>query len=150
MTTIPMVTEYIKQLCKEIGINADDIYSAKAESWYFTKGSVNLQVSFSSYTTVKQTVRTFIRVYSPVYAIPTSVDKKLFLYEELLSANRRFLGMKFCTFPDDGQIYVFGERDIEGMDYNEFYTLINDTASWADQMDDLLVEKFGATTTKSN
>lgn len=143
MTTIPMVKAYIDQLCKEIGTTADAIYSKQTDSWHFTKGSAKLQVCFTSYETVQKTIRTFIRVFAPVYPIPTSPEKKLAVFSECMAGNRLFMGTKFATFPDDGQIYTFSERDIEGMDYNEFATLVNDAASWADQFDDILVEKFG-------
>ncbi len=150
MTTRAMVETYIQQICLEIGTTADAIYSKQTDSWHFTKGSAKLQVCFVSYTTVTQTIRTFIRVFAPVYPIPTSPEKKLNVYSECMAGNRMFMGMKFATFPEDGQLYVFGERPIDGMDYTEFSTLVGDTASWADQMDDLLVQKFGTATTGSN
>lgn len=150
MTTIDMVKVYIQQLCKEIGVKPEDIYSAKTDSWYFTKGSAKLEVCFVSYNTVYNTVRTFIRVFSPIYPIPTAPEKKLAVFAECMAGNRIFMGMKFCTFPDDGQIYVFGERPIDGMDYEEFTTLVNDTASWADQLDDGMVKKFGPATNAMN
>lgn len=150
MMTIDMAKTYIQQLCLEIGTTADAMYSKQTDSWHFTKGSAKLQVCFTSYETVQKTIRTFIRIFAPIYPIPTSPEKKLAVFSESMAGNRLFMGIKFATFPDDGQIYIFSERDINGMDYNEFTTLVNDTASWADQMDDLFVQKFGPATTSHN
>lgn len=150
MTTIPMVKAYIDQLCKEIGTSADAIYSKEADSWYFTQGSAKLQLCFVSYNTVNKTVETYIRVFAPVYPIPTSPDKKLALYTDILELNRQFMGVKFCTYASDGQIYIFTERNINGMDYEEFKSAITDAGYWADMADDELAKKYGPANTAMN
>ncbi len=56
------------------------------------------------------------------------------------------MGVKLSMLPEKGFLYAVAERDIEGMDYQEFKTLISDLGYWSDQLDDVLKERFGSTT----
>jgi hypothetical protein len=145
MTTTEMVKVYVNQLCAEIGCTPESIYSKENNSWFFTKGSASIEVFMSSYETVVKTVRTFVRCFSPVYALPADNQKKMQLYNEALQNNSNFMGVKLSIIPDRGYMYAVAERDIEGMDYIEFKTLISDLGYWADQLDNALHERFGST-----
>ena len=146
MTTSEMVKVYINQLCSEIGCTPESIYSAENNSWSFTRGSVYVEVFLSSYETNVKTVRTFIRCFSPIYAIPTDTLKKAQLFEEALQNNTNCMGVKLSIIPSKGYVYAVAERDIDGMDYTEFTTMLSDLGYWADQMDDALRLRFGSTT----
>lgn len=145
MTTSAMVTVYVNQLCTEIGCTPESIYNKEYNSWSFTRGSASIEVSMCSYETVVKTVRTFVRCFSPVYALPADNTKKIQLFQEALQNNSTMMGIKLGIIPDMGYMYAIAERDIDGMDYNEFKTLVSDLGYWADQLDDLLKERFGAT-----
>jgi hypothetical protein len=147
MTTSEMVKVYVNQLCAEIGCTPESIYNKENNSWFFTRGSASIEVFMSSYETVVKTVRTFVRCFSPVFAIPADNTKKVQLYEEALRNNTNFMGVKLSIMPEKGYMYAVAERDIEGMDYTEFKTLISDLGYWADQLDNLLQERFGSTVT---
>ena len=139
-----MVRVYINQLCAEIGCTPESIYSKENNSWFFTRGSASVEVFMTSYETVVKTVRTFVRCFSPVCAIPADNQKKIQLYEEALQNNTTYMGLKLSIVPEKGFVYAVAERDIEGMDYTEFKTLISDLGYWADQLDDLLLQRFGS------
>ncbi len=145
MTTTEMVKVYVNQLCAEIGCTPESIYSKENNSWFFTRGSATVEVFMSSYETVVKTIRTFIRCFSPVYALPADNQKKMLLYQEALQNNASFMGVKLGIMPEKGFMYAVAERDIEGMDYTEFKTLISDLGYWADQLDNILHERFGST-----
>jgi len=145
MTTNEMVKVYVNQLCAEIGCTPESIYSKENNSWFFTRGSATVEVFMSSYETVVKTIRTFVRCFSPVYALPADSQKKMQLYQEALQNNTSFMGVKLSIMPDKGFMYAVAERDIEGMDYTEFKTLISDLGYWADQLDNILHERFGST-----
>jgi len=145
MTTTEMVKVYVNQLCAEIGCTPESIYSKENNSWFFTRGSASIEVFMSSYETVVKTVRTFVRCFSPIYALPVDNQKKMQLYHEALQNNTNFMGVKLSIMPDKGYMYAIAERDIEGMDYIEFKTLISDLGYWADQLDNALHERFGST-----
>lgn len=144
MTTSEMVRVYVNQLCAEIGCTPESIYSKENNSWFFTRGSASVEVFMTSYETVVKTVRTFVRCFSPVYAIPADNQKKVQLYEEALQNNTKYMGVKLSIIPEKGFVYAVAERDIEGMDYSEFKTLISDLGYWADQLDDILLQRFGS------
>jgi hypothetical protein len=150
MTTTEMVKVYVNQLCAEIGTTADNIYNPQNKAWYFNRGSTTLEVFMTSYETNSQTVRTFIRVFAPIYILPQDPQKQLSLFQGALEANSQYMGVKISTIASKGFMYAVAERDIEGMDYKEFVTLISDLGYWADKLDDFLKERFGAPQTNMN
>jgi hypothetical protein len=146
MVTSQMVQVYVNQLCAEIGCTPESIYNKESNSWFFSRGSASVEVFLSSYQTAVQTVRTFVRCFAPVFPIPANDPVKAQLYQEALENNVRFMGVKLAIMPEKGYMYAISERDIEGMDYDEFKLIISDLGFWADQMDDILKERFGNTT----
>ena len=145
MTTTEMVRVYVNQLCAEIGCTSESIYNKETNSWMFTRGSASIEVFMTSYQTSVKTVRTFVRCFSPVYAIPADATKKAQLFEESLHNSASMMGVKLGVLPNRGFMYAIAERDIEGMDYTEFNQTVSDLGFWADQLDDLLVQRFGST-----
>jgi len=141
-----MVKVYVNQLCAEIGCTPESIYNKETNSWFFTRGSASVEVFMSSYETVVKTVRTFVRCFSPVLPIPMDTAKKALLFQEVLQNNTSFMGVKLSIIPDKGYVYAIAERDIDGMDYLEFKTLISDLGYWSDQLDGVLAQRFGNTT----
>jgi len=144
MTTKEMVRVYVNQLCAEIGCTPESIFNAQTNSWFFNRGSASIEVFMSSYETNVQTVRTFVRCFSAIYPIPADLTKKAQLYQEALENNSNFMGVKLAVMPDKGFVYAIAERDIDGMDYIEFKTLISDLGYWADLLDNKLTERFGS------
>ena len=138
MTTPDMVRVYVQQLCKEIGVTEESVFNAQTNAWYFKKGSVTVEVFLKSYQTVQNTTRTFLRVFSPIFQLPTDPQKQLDVAKGALEANSIYMGVKLGTIADKGWLFAIAERDIEGMDYEEFRTTVMDLASWADQLDDFL------------
>ena len=150
MTTIDTVKEYINRLCVEAGADPEKIYSPHNNAWYFARGSSTLEVFFTSYETADKTERTFLRCFSTIYPIPLDAVTRQELYNVALEVNARNMGVKIGTMSDRGYMYAIGERDIDGMDYPEFITLISDVAYWADHLDDLLKSRFGEPKTTLN
>jgi hypothetical protein len=144
MVTTEMVKVYVSQLCAEIGTTAENIYNPQSKAWYFNRGSTTIEVFLNSYETVNKQVRTFIRCFAPIYTLPNDPQKKLDLFQGALEANSQYMGVKISTIASKGFMYAVAERDIEGMDYKEFVTLVSDLGYWADRLDDFLKERFGA------
>lgn len=145
MTTAEMVKVYVARLCAEAGCTPESVYNPKTGSWFFVRGSASVEVFMSSYETVYKTVRTFIRCFSPVFPLPVDAAGKMQLLDEAAQNNTNLMGVKLGTFPDKGYLYAIAERDIEGMDYNEFKSLVSDLGYWADSLDDMLAQRFGHT-----
>ena len=150
MTTIETVKAYINRLCTEAGADPEKIYSHQNNAWYFARGASTLEVFFTSYETSDKTERIFLRCFSTIYPIPIDLPKRQELYHVALEINARNMGVKIGTIAEKGHLYAIGERDIEGMDYAEFVTLISDVGYWADHLDDLLKSRFGEPETNLN
>jgi hypothetical protein len=146
MVTEEMVKVYVGQLCAEIGCTPESIYDKQGKAWIFSRGSASIEVFMTSYQTAVKTIRTFIRCFSPIYPIPADAQKKAQLFQEALTNNSTFMGVKLTIIPEKGYLYAVSERDIDGMDYNEFKLLISDHGYWADQLDDILHAAFGSNT----
>ena len=142
MSTIEFTKAYIDRLCKEIGTTADAIYNAKTCAWYFSGGSSTIEVFITNRESDQQTDRTFIRCIAPVYPIPGNPIKGFDFFRKALELNTRYFGIKLSILPDKGLLCAIAERDIDGMDYHEFITLISDISSCADQLDDYFKSHF--------
>jgi hypothetical protein len=150
MTTIEMVKKYINQLCIDAGADPEKIYSATNNAWYFSRGASTLEVFLSSNETSENKTRTFIRCFSTIYPIPVDTIKRMELYYVALEVNARNMGVKIGTMANKGYMYAIGERDIDGMDYAEFVTLVSDVGYWADHLDELFKQQFGGPETNLN
>ena len=150
MTSIETVKAYINRLCQEAGADPQKAYSPQNDAWYFEKGSSTLEVFFTSYETADNSQRTFLRCFSTIYPIPLDPPQRQELYQISLEINARNMGVKIGMMADKGYIYAIGERDIEGMDYGEFVTLISDVGYWGDHLNQLLNSRFGEPKTNLN
>ncbi len=142
MSTIEFTKAYINRLCKEIGTSAEAIYNTKTCAWYFARGSSTIEVFLTNMETAEETERTFIRCFAPLHSIPTNPIKQFEFFQEALKLNTKHLGVKLSIIPDKGLLCLIAERDIDGMDYREFITLIHDISSSADLLDDHFKVQF--------
>ena len=136
MSTIEFTKAYIGRLCKSIGTTADAVYNAKTQAWYFSRGSSTIEVFLTMVETDQKTERTFIRCIAPVLIIPGNALDKLAMFQKALELNTKKMGIKLGVNTDKGLLCAMAERDIDGMDYDEFITLISDLGYWAAQLDD--------------
>ena len=143
MSTIEFVKAYIHRLCKDIGTSADAVYNTKTSAWYFTGGSSTIEVFLTTTDVNDEAGRTFIRCMAPLYPIPVNPVKQFEVFQKALELNTRHMGIKLSIIPDKGLLCAIAERDIVGMDYEEFVTLISDIGYWADHFDNYLQEHFG-------
>ncbi|MGZ8558795.1 MAG: hypothetical protein ACXWWC_10695 [Chitinophagaceae bacterium] len=143
MSTIEFTKAYISRLCKNMGTTAEAIYSKKTGAWYFQSNSATIEVYLTNVETEQKTERIFIRCMAPIYKLPADTKKKLAIYESALEINSARVSFKLATLTDKNLLCVVTERDIEGMDYEEFYSLIFDNGFWADQLTDYFEKNFG-------
>ena len=142
MSTIEFVKAYIERLCKDIGTTSHQIYNSKTSAWYFSRGSSTIEVFLTSKEEDDGSSRTFIRCFAPVFSIPNNPVARHNLFQEALELNTKHMGIKLSTIPDKGLLCAIAERDIDGMDYHEFISLISDISNYADLLDDYLTAKF--------
>ena len=63
-------------------------------------------------------------------------------YHTLLHINHSSLCVKLTMREGSDYVFACHERDIDGMDYREFYTCVADLEWWADELDDRLQNLF--------
>ena len=132
---------YIYRLCHEIGANADSIYNAKTGAWYFAAKSTTIEVFLTSFQSGEKE-RTFIRCFAPLCGIPADTKRKLDMYQAALELNTQRPGIKLSVTSDKRFLCAVSERDIDGMDYQEFLSIITDISFWADQLSDFFKKHF--------
>jgi hypothetical protein len=134
---------YIYRLCQQVGVNADSVYNARTGAWYFTSGASTIEVFLTTTGSVPQSERTFLRCFSPIYNLPTDPVKKFMVLETAMTINTEKMGIKLGSLAEKGLLCVITERDVEGMDYNEFMSIIGDISYWSDQLHKFFDEKYG-------
>lgn len=143
MTASDIVQQYIAQLCQQLGTTVEKIHNPASNSWFFSRGSATIEVFLTSYNVANGNTRTFVRCFAPIYTIPNDPQQRADLYQGALEANTQYMGVKLSTNLSRGLLYAVAERDVAGMEYEEFVTLVSDLGYWADQMDDFLKTRFG-------
>ncbi|MFN3604757.1 MAG: YbjN domain-containing protein [Leptonema sp. (in: bacteria)] len=140
MTDKNQVYKMIDKLMEEFGLGKKDVYDEEYKTYRWRRGSASIEV-FVQDVPVSSGTRTFLRVFSYLGKVPRFKD--LELYKKLLEMNDSYLGVKLTLMPDSNQIYATYERDINGIEYEELKTCINDLEYWADLLDDELNKQFG-------
>ena len=142
MAPADVAKAYIYRLCNQIGVNADSIYNAKTGAWYFTSGSSTIELFLTTIERGLEAERTFVRCFAPVCAIPSDTKKKLAIFKIALEINTDRMGVKLSALTDKGLLCAVTERDIDGMDYQEFISIISDISYWADHLKDYFKTHF--------
>lgn len=135
MSTIEFAKAYIHRLCRDIGTTADAVYNESTCAWYFSSGSSTIEVFLTNMEKDGDTERVFIRCFAPVCTLPVNPVTQFELFRKALEINTRHMGIKLGTLASRGLLCLVAERDIEGMDYQEFITMISDIGYWADHFD---------------
>jgi hypothetical protein len=143
MSTIEFTRAYIHRLCRDIGTTADAIYNEKTSAWYFSRGSSTIEVFMTQAGHDENSERVFIRCFAPICSLPSNPVHLFELFQKALEINTRQMGIKLGTLSNRGLLCLVAERDIEGMDYQEFVTMISDVGYWADHFDNLLQVQQG-------
>ncbi len=142
MVPADVAKAYIYRLCHEIGANADAIYNAKTGAWYFSSDSSTIELFLTTMETGQQAERTFVRCFAPICAIPDDTKKKLAVFQSALEINTDRMGIKLSALTDKRLLCAVTERDIDGMDYQEFITIVRDIGYWADQLKEYFKKQF--------
>ncbi|HJY65034.1 MAG TPA: YbjN domain-containing protein [Ignavibacteria bacterium] len=139
---IPEIQQLVTRYLQEIGLNADTCFNKERCAWYWSRGSANIEVFVESIDLSSGAKRHYLRVFSPLVKVPPAAGTAF--YRRLLELNDKSLGVKLTLLPSKDTIYATFERDIKGMDYDELADTIADLEWWADNLDDKLMQEFGA------
>jgi|SRR5690606_10695455 len=126
----------VEQILLSIGIDPQQARMNTQEGfgWNFRRGSAVIEIYIS-----QQDSTGYMQVLSPILHLPAT--GLLPLYRRLLELNLQLTNAALGVYLD--VVYVFSERPLEGMDSVEANTIINLVATYADELDDKLVQEFG-------
>lgn len=142
MVTADTVNGYMHRLCNELGVETEKVYNSGTGAWYFSLGDSTIEVFLTTQNNLQHHPQTFIRCMAPLCEIPRDIMKQFRLYQTALAINATYLGYKISAEEDRGLVCAIAERNIEGMDYDEMTTLINDLGHWADKLDHFMKAEF--------
>jgi hypothetical protein len=126
----------VSQILLQLGINPQQAQMTLQEGygWSFRRGSALIEV----YISVLEGVG-YLQVLSPIMHLPPTGI--LPLYRRLLELNLQLTAASLGVNLD--VVYVYHERPLEGLDADEANVIINTIASYADDLDDRLINEFG-------
>lgn len=142
MVTVELVTVYIHRMCAEMGIDANTIYNPKTSAWYFSHGSSTIEVFLTSQKNAQHQTQTYIRCMAALCEIPRDILSQFKLFKLAMAINAAYLGYKISADESRGFVCAVAERNIDGMEYEEMTTLISDLGSWADKLDQFLIQEL--------
>lgn len=149
MNTPEIILGYVKQFIQSVGVDPATCWNEQNRAYYIFKGSAKIEIFVSSHPESNGTTRHYLRIFSGLMRVPEN-NKERF-YRRCLEVSDQSLGVKLTLVPnaapDNDWLYATYERDINGMDYNETVTCINDMGLWADWLDDTLKNEFGTGST---
>lgn len=128
--------QIVEQILLEIGVDpaAARMNTADGVGWRFQRGSAAIEV----YVT-QQENEGFLQILAPIIHLP--MTNLLPLYRYLLELNLQLTTAALGVYLD--VVYVFSERELEGLDAVEANSMISRVAEYADELDDKLVNEFG-------
>jgi hypothetical protein len=126
----------VEQILLTVGIDPQQARMNTQEGfgWSFRRGSAVIEIYIS-----QQDSAGYMQVLSPILHLPAT--GLLPLYRRLLELNLQLTNAALGVYLD--VVYVFSERPLEGMDSVEANTIINLVATYADELDDKLMQEFG-------
>ena len=126
----------VEQILLTVGIDPQQARMNTQEGfgWNFRRGSAVIEIYIS-----QQDSTGYMQVLSPILHLPAT--GLLPLYRRLLELNLQLTNAALGVYLD--VVYVFSERPLEGMDSTEANTIINLVATYADELDDKLMQEFG-------
>jgi hypothetical protein len=109
-------------------------------SWTLKRGSASVLVTVTRY---EQDKTTYLRVASPVIALPEDPGKQTACMRRLLELNAAGLANAAFGLAGD-RVLAVSERPVEGLGAEEVEQIVRHLAAVADTFDDKLAKEFGA------
>lgn len=126
----------VDNILQGLGINpgSAQIPTANGYGWRFQWGTATIEIYISVHDQYQ-----YFQVLAPIITLPTS--NLLPFYRRMLELNLQLTNASFGVYQDI--VFIFSERQLQGLDQNEAEFLITMVAQYADQFDDDLVNEFG-------
>lgn len=126
----------VEQILPAIGVDPIQarLPTETGYGWTFQRGSATIEIFISLQNNVG-----YFQVLAPILHLPQS--GLLPLYRRMLELNLQLTNAALGIYADT--VYIFSERPLQGLDADEANQIITLVASYADDLDNQLVEEFG-------
>lgn len=126
----------VEQILLQLGIDPvqSRLPTEGGFGWTFRRGSAWIEVYISQQENVG-----YLQVLSPILHLPQT--GLLALYRRLLERNLQLTNAALGVYLD--VVYLFSERPLDGLDWEEANNIISLVANYADELDDQLMNEFG-------
>ncbi len=135
-TTLLKYVSDIENILSMIDINPNEsrAHSIEGFRWLFQWGSARIEV-----TVAERGAAGYLQVSSPLMTLPDTGLEAFF--RALLNQNLEMTSAALALH--ENVVYVFSERPLDGMDTEEARFIITRVASYADDLDNYLVNTYG-------
>ena len=122
------------------GMGLDDNYGRTKSGGYIferSMGSAGFYIILNKNHKIKANTITFV---APILQVPNRNREKF--YRKCLELNHSLTSCSFAIFGEE--VRIVSERDLKGLDADEFKTILFQVANSANELDDQLAKEFGA------
>jgi hypothetical protein len=126
----------VEQLLASLGTDPVQarLNTQEGYGWTFRRGSAVIEIYITHVGG-----QGYLQVLAPIIHLPA--QGLLPFYRRLLELNLQLTNAAFGLYLD--VVYVFSERQLDGLDATETNQIISLVAQYADELDDKLVAEFG-------
>ena len=125
----------VEEALAKLGLDPQDARLKNPGQWRLSKGKIPVWITVFYREKEKSA---YFQVDAPVMKVPQTNRENFAL--ELLSINDRLFGVAFCIYK--GNVHLKTLRETEGLDVSEVSSMILRIANYADQYDDILLQKY--------
>lgn len=132
--------ELVEGLLSDLGINPEENLEEAQEtqrySWCVKRGSANVFLELFT-----ENNEGFFMVDCPMLRLPAEEQRQAF-YRRLLELNDQLVEAALVARGDE--IHLVGIRPLRGLDREEASGMLDRISAWADNLDNVLSDEFGA------
>lgn len=125
----------VEDAISELGVDPEGCRGKGDGQWNLRKGSAKIWLDLWH---IERMRRAYFQVMSPVVPVPTSRREEFLM--ELLEINDRLFGVAFAVFDD--WAWLKSIREVDDLDVSEAVAMLRRVGEYADQYDDLLMDKY--------
>jgi len=136
MSRIRKYYTMVEKVIRDFGIDPNSCKGEKAGQWNLSKGSASVWIDV--WESEDDNFIGFLQIMAPVVQIPEN-NREAF-YREILDINHTLYGVGMTAYGD--WIYMKTVRELDGLDDDEAAAMFNRIGNYADDYDDMLIEKY--------
>lgn len=139
-TVLENYRDLIEDILGDLGIdpqeNLEEAQEKQRYSWCVKRGSANIFIELFS-----ENNESYFMVDCPILRLPQAGQREQF-YRRLLELNDQLVEAGLVARGEE--IHLVGIRPLRGLDAEEASGMLDRISAWADSLDNLLSEEFGA------